>query len=72
MAHSVKNLSAMQETRVQSLDGEDPLEKKIATHSNTLFWEIPCKEETGGLQSPVAKEVAKESTKQLNNRPGVG
>ena len=51
MAHSVKNLSAMQETRVQSLDGEDPLEKKIATHSSTLAWETPWTEEPRGLQS---------------------
>ena len=36
VAHSVKNLPAMQKTRVQSLDREDPLEKKIATHSSIL------------------------------------
>ena len=47
----VKNLPAMQETRVQSLCGEDPLEKGIATHSSILAWEIPRTEEPGGLQS---------------------
>ena len=47
----VKNMPAMQETRVQSLDQEDPLEKKMATHSSILAWEIPWTEEPGGLQS---------------------
>ena len=41
MAQRVKHLSAMQETRVQSLDQEDPLEKEMATHSSTLAWKIP-------------------------------
>ena len=41
VAHTVKNLSAMQETHVQSLDGEDPLEKGMATHSSILIWRIP-------------------------------
>ena len=36
----VKNLPAMQETWVRSLDGEDPLEKGVATHSSILAWEI--------------------------------
>ena len=47
----VKNLPAKQETRVQSLDQEDPLEKGMATHSSILAWEIPRTEEPGGLQS---------------------
>ena len=47
----VKNLPAMQETRVQSQGGEDPLEKEMATRSSILAWEIPCTEEPGGLQS---------------------
>ena len=47
----VKNLPAMQETRVRSLDGEDPLEKEMATHSSIVAWEIPWTEEPGGLQS---------------------
>ena len=41
----------MQETWVQSLGREDPLEKEMATHSSILAWEIPWKEEPGGLQS---------------------
>ena len=40
MAQIVKNLPAMQETRVQSLDWEDPLEEGMATHSSMLAWEI--------------------------------
>ena len=51
MAQSVKNLPATQETRVQSLDREDPLEKKMATHSRILAWRIPQIEESGELQS---------------------
>ena len=47
----VKNLPAMQETWVQSLGQVDPLEKDITTHSSILSWEIPWKEEPGGLQS---------------------
>ena len=47
----VKNLPAMQETRVQSLGWEDSLEKGMATHSSTLAWRIPWTEEPGGLQS---------------------
>ena len=39
----------MQETQVQSLGQEDPLEKCMATHSSILAWEIPWAEETGGL-----------------------
>ena len=46
----VKNLPAMQEMRVQSLDWEDPLEKEMAAHSSILAWEIPWTEEPGGLQ----------------------
>ena len=48
----VKNLPAMQETRVQSLGEEDPLEKGMATYSSILAWRIPWAEEPGGLQSP--------------------
>ena len=46
----VKNLPGMQETQVQSLGWEDPLEKGMATHSSILAWEIPWTEEPGGLQ----------------------
>ena len=50
MAQTVKNLPAMQETWVQSLGQEDPLEKGMATHSSILAWRIPWTEEPGGLQ----------------------
>ena len=41
----------MQETLVQSLDGKDPLEESMVTHSSILAWRIPWTEESGGLQS---------------------
>ena len=47
----VKILPEMQETCVQSLGWEDPLEKEMAIHSSTLAWKIPWTEEPGGLQS---------------------
>ena len=47
----VKIVPAMQETWVQSLGWEDPLEKEMATHSSILAWEILWTEEPGGLQS---------------------
>ena len=49
MAQTVKNLSAMQETQFRSLDQEDPLEKRMATRSTFLPWEIPWTEEPGRL-----------------------
>ena len=49
MAQKVKNLPAMQETQVQSLGQEDPLEKGIAAHSSILAWEIQWTEAPGGL-----------------------
>ena len=51
MAQVVKNPPARQETLVQSLAREDPLEKEMATHSSILAWKIPWTEEPGGLQS---------------------
>ena len=51
VAQMVKRLPAMQETRGQSLDWEDPMEKEIATHSSTLAWKIPGTEEPGRLRS---------------------
>ena len=50
VAQQVKNPHAMQETRVQSLGQEDPLEKAMATHYSILAWRIPWTEESGGLQ----------------------
>ena len=47
----VKNLPTMQETLVQFLSWEDPLEKGMATHSTILAWRMPWTEDPGGLQS---------------------
>ena len=47
----VKCLPAVQETLVESLGQEDPLEKEMAIHSSTLAWKIPWTEEPGRLQS---------------------
>ena len=52
----VKNLPAMQETRVQSLGQDDPLEEDIATQSSIPAWRIPWTEQPGGLQSMGCKE----------------
>ena len=51
IARLVKNLPAVQETRVRLLGWEDPLEKETATLSSILAWEIPWTEEPGRLQS---------------------
>ena len=51
MAQTVKNLPATQETWVQSLGQEDPLEKEMATNAGIFAWRIPWTEEPGGLQS---------------------
>ena len=51
VAQTVKNLPASQETQVQSLGWEDPLEKGMATKSTILAWRIPWIEELAGLQS---------------------
>ena len=47
----------MQQTQVQSLDGEDLLEKDMATHSSILAWRVPWREEPGRLQSMDRKEL---------------
>ena len=57
VAQMVKNLPAMQETRVPSLGLEDALEKGMATHSSILAWRIPWTEEPGGLQSIGSQRV---------------
>ena len=49
VAQLVKNLSVMQETQVQSLGQEDPLEKGMTSHFNMLAWRIPWREEPGRL-----------------------
>ena len=51
VAERLKHLPAMQETRVQSLDQEDPLEKEMATHSSVLAWRIPGMGKPGGQPS---------------------
>ena len=51
VAQMVKRLPTMWETRVQSLDREDPLDKEMATHSSILAWKIPWMEDPGRLQS---------------------
>ena len=57
MAQMVKNLAAMQETQVQSLGQEDPLEKEMAIHSSTLAWKIPWTEEPDRLESMGSQRV---------------
>ena len=57
VAQTVKRLHIMQETQVQSLGWEDPLEEEMATRSNIIAWEIPWTENPGGLQSMGKKRV---------------
>ena len=57
MAQTVKRLSTMRETWVQSLGWEDPLEKEMAIHSSTIAWKIPWMEEPGRLQSVGSQTV---------------
>ena len=60
MAQQIKNLPVMQETQVtwvRSLDGEDLPKEEMATHSSIPAWEIPWKEEPGGLQSMESQRV---------------
>ena len=69
IAHVVKNLPAMQETGVQFLGQEDPLEKEMATHSSILAWRIPWTEEPGGLQSMRLQRVGHDiATKRERER----
>ena len=55
VAQMVKNLPAMQETRVRSLGGEGPLEKGMAVHSSILAWRIPWTEKPGATVHGVTK-----------------
>ena len=57
MAQRLKRLSGMRENQVLSLGWEDPLEKEMATHSSTLAWKIPWKEEPGRIQSMGSQRV---------------
>ena len=60
VAWPVQNLPAVQKTRVQSLGGEDPQEKEMATHPSILAWKIPWTEEPDGLQSMGLQRVGHE------------
>ena len=71
VAQLVKNTPAMQETWVQSLGWEDPLEEGMATHSSILAWRIPQTEEPGSLWPTVSQRIGlnwatKHSTKGEN------
>ena len=57
MAQTLKHMPTMQETQVQSLGQEDPLEKEMATHYSILAWKIPWAEECGRLQSVGSQRV---------------
>jgi len=57
VAKMVKNPPPIQETQLQSLGQEDPLEKGMATHSSILVWRIPWTEEPGRLQSMGSQRV---------------
>ena len=57
MAQMIKNLPAVQETRIQSLGQEDPLEKGMATHFSILAWRIPWTENSGGLQAMGSQKI---------------
>ena len=63
----VKNLPAMQETQVRSLDQEDSLEEGIVTHSSIPAWRIPWTEEPGGLQSMGSQRVRHDLLLNNNN-----
>ena len=65
MVQTVKNLPVTEETQVQSLCWEDPLEKGMGTHSNILAWRIPWTEEAGGLYSIGLQKVR--HNKELDN-----
>ena len=67
VAQTIKHLPTMQETRVQSLCGEDLLEKKMATHSSILAWKIPWTEEPGRLQSTGSQRVGHDWAASLHS-----
>ena len=65
VAQTVRNLPAVQESRVRSLGLEDPLEKGMATHSSILTWRIPGTEEPGGLQ-PMGSHKDRDMTERTH------
>ena len=68
VAQRLKRLTPMQETWVQSLGWEDPLEKEMATHSSILAWRISWTEEPGRLQSTGSQRVGHDFTFTFENR----
>ena len=66
VAQRGKCLPTMQETRVQSLGREDPLEKGMTTHSSTFAWKIPCTEKPGRLQSMGSQRVGHDRATSLS------
>ena len=66
VVQKVKRLPAMQETWIQSLDQEDPLEKEMATPSSTLAWEIPWTEEPGRATYSPWGHRESDTTEQLH------
>ena len=69
VAQPVKNLPVVQETRVQSLGWEDPMEKEMAIHSSTIAWKIPWTEELGRLQSMGPQRVGHNWATSLSLSP---
>ena len=67
VAQRLKRLPAMRETQVQSLGWEDPLEKEMATHSSTLAWRIPWREEPGRLPSMGSQRVGQDWATSLTH-----
>ena len=71
VAQRIKHLPAMQETRVQSLGWEDPLEKEMATHTSILAWRIPWTEEPGRLQFTGSQRVGHDLATSFHfSKPG--
>ena len=61
-------MQEMQQTQVQSLGGEDPLEEDVATHSSNLAGEIPWTEEPGGVQSMGSQRVGNDGVTNINTQ----
>ena len=71
VTQTLKNLPAMQEAWVRSLDQEDPLEKRMATHSSILAWRILWTEEPGGLQSMASQRVGHDPVTNTSHCYGI-
>ena len=68
MVQIIKNLPAMQETQVRSLDQEDPLEEEVATHFSILAWDISWTEKPGGLLSTESQRTGHNCTRPHAHR----